>query len=264
MTRFCVVFAALVAAPAWGSDPWADHVLSYQPGAGAAPGYQNPLTALGEPSRFTADLMFPSVVSPYSPAFGTDQIVSLGAGGSLVLRFDEPVMNDAANPFGVDLLVFGNAGYSDTNFPGGPAGALFGAGGGTVEVSQDGSNWVLVPGAAADGAFPTLGYVGLTDPYAPAPIGAPTDFTLPLNPGFSGIGLPFAQLIAAYGNSGGGSGIDLAAAGLAWASYVRISNPAGATSTVEVDALSDVAPVPGPGSLAVLLAATGLCRRRRA
>src|SRR5262249_38670108 len=161
-------------------------------------------------------------------------------------RFDEPVMNDPANPFGVDLLVFGNAGYGDTNFPGGPAGPLFGAGGGTVEVSQDGSNWVLLPGAVADGGLPPLRERGLAPPYAPAPIGAPTDFTLPLNPGLGAIGLPFAQLVAAYGNSGGGSGIDLSAAGLAWASYVRISNPAGATSTVEIDALSDVSPAPAP------------------
>lgn len=41
---------------------------------------------------------------------GTDKLVSLGAfGGSIVLGFEKPVVNDPANPYGVDFTIFGNA-----------------------------------------------------------------------------------------------------------------------------------------------------------
>lgn len=41
---------------------------------------------------------------------GTDKLVSLGAfGGSIVLGFEKPVVNDPANPFGIDFTIFGNA-----------------------------------------------------------------------------------------------------------------------------------------------------------
>src|SRR5262245_11772375 len=136
------------------SDPWAEQVVSYVQGAGAPPAYITPERALGEPARFSPDLQFPGIVSPFNPAYQPQHLVSIGAGGSLVLRFDEAVTNDAANPFGIDLLVFGNAGYVDDN---GHAGPLFGADGGTIEVSADGNNWFLAPGLA-DGPFPTLGY----------------------------------------------------------------------------------------------------------
>lgn len=41
---------------------------------------------------------------------GTDKLVSLGAfGGSIVLGFEQPVLNDPANPYGIDFSIFGNA-----------------------------------------------------------------------------------------------------------------------------------------------------------
>ena len=240
-------------------DPWADHVVSYVAGSGVNPAYTVPERALGEPARFSPDLQFPSIVSPFSPAYQAQHLVSIGAGGSLVVRFDEPVTNDAANPFGIDLLIFGNTGYSDDN---GHAGVPFGADGGVVEVSADGINWVLVPGVAADGPFPTLGYSDATDPYQITPGQAPSDFTRPVNPGLNPLGLSFGALVAAYGGSGGGAGIDLGAAGLSAISHVRITAPAGTLDAVDIDGLSDVSPVPAPGG-AVMVAIAGLAMRRR-
>jgi hypothetical protein len=194
----------------------------------------------------------------------TSEIVSLGAGGSLVLRFDQPITNDPAHPYGLDLIAFGNAGYIDLNYPQGQtSGALFSAGHGRVEVSADGLDWRLLP-AEADAAFPTLGYADLTDPYATNPGNLPSDFTRPVNPAFNPAGLTFAQLVSAYAGSGGGTGIDIAASGLSAVSYIRITNPS-PTDTVEIDALSRVTPIPTPPIAPALLAPLlVIVRRRRA
>jgi hypothetical protein len=244
---------------ALATDPWADQVISYLAGSGVNPAYTFPDRALGEPTRFSPDLQFPGVVSPFNPAYQSQHLVSIGPGGSLTLRFSEPVTNDPANPFGIDLLVFGNAGYSDNN---GIAGPLFGNDGGTVEVSADGTNWFLIPGIAADGPFPTLGYSDLTDPYHPAPGLVLSDFTRPVNPALNPVGLSFAALVAAYNGSGGGAGIDLSAVGLSAISFVRISAPANTLDPVDIDAVSDVSAVPGPGA-GLILAFTGAAMRRR-
>jgi len=247
---------------AMASDPWADHVVSYTAGTGVDPGYTNPASALGMPTRFTGIGSFPGAVTPFNPAFLGSELVSIGPGGSLVVRFDEPALNNPANPFGIDLLIFGNAGYADVAYPAGVAGPMFGAGGGVVELSSDGFNWVTAPGAIADGRFPTLGYSDLTDPYSLAAGAVPSDFTRPVDPAFSPAGLNFSQIVAGYAGSGGGTGIDIAAAGLASVSYVRISNPVFSQANVDVDALAAV--VPGPAGWVVLMVGAAGWRRRRA
>ncbi len=74
-------------------------------------------------------------------------------------------------------------------------------------------------------------------------------FTRPVNPSVGLdelLGLEFAQLLALYGGSGGGTGVDLGSLGLEAISFVRISTPLDAIANVEIDAFSDVAPsVPG-------------------
>ena len=122
-----------------GDDPFADEWVSYDQGANASAGYTDPATTLGSPERFTGEGVFPSVVSAFNPPFGTDELVSIGAGGHLVVRFDTPVTDDPANPFGIDLLIFGNAGFLDAGGVAGPG--LFGADGGLIEVSADGVVW---------------------------------------------------------------------------------------------------------------------------
>ncbi len=266
MRFVCVLAAGLaavagIAAPARGQ--WAGQVVSYVEGVGVQPGYNVPASTLGQPTRFTGVGSFPGAVTPFNPAFLGSEVASIGSGGHLVVRFDTPVLDDPLNLFGVDLLVFGNAGYIDTAFPAGVMGGVFGAGSGSIEVSADGVNWLLVPGVAADSPFPTLGYLDLTDPYATSAGAAPSDFTRPVNPSFDPQGLNFQQIVAAYAGSGGGTGIDLASVGLAAISYVRISNAA-AGVTVDIDALADVTPIPAPGIwLAVAVSGLVLTRRKR-
>jgi hypothetical protein len=258
-----LVFAAALSGPAGvfaAGDPWAAQVVSYSPGSGVNAGYDNPSSALGEPTRFTGVGVFPGAVTPFNPAYLGTEIVSIGPGGSLVVGFGQPVTDDPANPYGIDLLCFGNAGYIDTNFPTGTSGGMFGAGGGLVEVSADGLTWFATT-VAADGRFPTLGYADLTDPYALNPGGVPADFTRPVDPAFDPTGLNFQQISAAYGGSGGGAGIDLATLGLAAVTYVRISNLSTSGTTVDIDGLSDVAPVPAPGAM-LCLAGLAVLRRR--
>lgn len=249
-------------------SPFATSVVSYTPGVGAAAGYTNPLVALGSPERFTGEGFLPEAVTPFQPAFLNSEVVSIGMGGSLVVMFDHIVTDDPANPFGIDLLLFGNAFCSDSNSPAGVVGSVYGEGG-TVSVSLDGIAWTQVPGVAADGPCPTLGYTDVT-PYSTTPGTALTDFTKPVNPALAlgMVGMDWPTLIAAYDGSGGGAGIDLAALGLAGIRYVRIDGPGIFGVSPEIDAIADVAPgVPvadlnGDGSvnaadLAILLGAWG-------
>lgn len=252
------VFAATSTARA--SDSFAASVVSYTSGTGVGAGYDNPTRAIGEPTRLTGiGTEYQSTTNPFAAAYESSGLVTVGRGGSLVLAFDHAVTNDPANPFGVDLLVFGNSFYIDR---GGVADGLFG-GAGSIEVSTDGIDWRLVIGTAADGAFPTLGYSDVTDPFQPTG-SVLTDFTRPVDPAFNANGKTFAQLIAAYGASGGGAGVDLASVGLEAVSFVRVSVAADSAFTAQIDAISDVSAVPAPASLPALAAlGLGLARRRR-
>ncbi len=235
-----------------GSDPFAVAVVDYAPGSNASPAYLDPTAALGSPERFTGEGIFPSVVSPFSPPYNVGEIVSIGAGGHLIVQFDSPVVDDPNNLYGIDLLIFNNAGFIDTNYPSGIVGGVFGNDGGIIEVSPDGKNWVVVPQTAATGLWPTLGYLD-AGPYDPKPGSEPTDFTRPVDPSLTMddmMGLNHEQVIQKYRGSGGGVGIDLAGTGLAQITYVRISNPAGATASIEIDAFAKVTPrLPGDVNL---------------
>jgi hypothetical protein len=247
-------------------DPWADQVVSYTPGVlpPEHATYVNPATALGEPERFTGEGVFPGAVTPFNPAFLDNEIVSIGVGGSLTLRFNEPVRNDPANPYGIDLLVFGNAGYIADEGYDVTSGALFGnSTQGRIEVSRDGVQWFTVPGVQPDGPFPTLGYQDVTDPYTSPPGNVLTDFTKPVNPAFDPAHKSLSEIIAGYDGSGGGAGVDIGALGLSDISYVRISF-LGTSGDLQVDALADVSPVPSPGMLgSISLVGLAAARWRR-
>jgi hypothetical protein len=254
--------ALLSAATTHAADPWAYEAVRYTPGTAISPDFvtgdlfDKPLTALGAPTRITSLDSFPSAVTPLSAPFRSTEVVTVGGGGELVVKFDEPVTDDPLNPFGIDLLVFGNAFFQGTfGFPFNPAGVATGveAEGGLIEVSADDSTYVAVTGAA-DGLFPTNGFTDVPDPYGSAVGTMPTDFTRPVDPTFNPIGKTFAEIIAGYGGSGGGLGIDLAATGLASISYVRITTPAGVAQPPEIDAFADVRAVPEPAALEIIFA----------
>lgn len=259
---FGVVSAVFSCAPALATDPWADRVVTYTPGAGVAQGYDNAGASLGQPTRYTGVGVYPGAVTPFNGPYLESEIVTVGRGGTLVVAFDEAVTNDAANPFGIDLLVFGNAFYQDASYPDGVVAGLYGVRP-AVEVSADGVDWRAANPASV--YFPSLGYRDLTDPYAPDPGAVPTDFTRPVDPSFNANGRTFAQLVAAYDGSGGGMGIDIGPLGLSSISYVRVRTSDSASLLPSIDGFSDVSTVPAPGAgiLVVGGVATGVMRRRR-
>jgi hypothetical protein len=245
------LLAALAPAAALVAEDFAVEVVSYDAGTNPTVGYTDPDVALGPPERFSGEGVFPGVVSVFQPAWRPDEIVSVGAGGHLVLRFDPPITDDPLNLYGIDLLVFGNAALADDAYPDGACGTpcfLFSDGGG-IAVSADGETWIDVPGLVADGLFPTEGYTDLADPYATEPGAAESDFTRPVDPrlGLSDLdGLTYAQILALYRGGGGGAGVDLAGTGLDSISYVRIDAPSDAFDAPEIDAVADVRPrLPG-------------------
>ena len=209
-----------------------------QPGTGFAAGFTNAGAALGAPSTGAS-------ITPFGPPFSKSQLVSIGTNGSLTLRFDQPIINDPSNPFGLDFLIFGNTFFSITNnnFSGGgiTSGAiggnnLGGTGATSVEVSGDGVNWyALNPALAptADNIYPTDGQGNPHLPVDPA-LGATN---------FGGLGL--AGIRALYHGSAGGTGYDLAWAqdtngyqvNLPVARYVRITVLGNKS---EIDAVSSV------------------------
>src|SRR5438876_9611741 len=93
---------------------YASTVVSYVPGSGFAAGYTNPVAALGQPSRVTPGT-FGGPVDPFDPPYLSTQLVSIGAGGSLTVKFNTPVLNHPLNRFGLDFIIFGNAFFVITN-----------------------------------------------------------------------------------------------------------------------------------------------------
>jgi hypothetical protein len=171
--------------------------------------------------------------------------------GSITVKFDHPVSDDPANPYGIDLNVFGNSFYTssgtvndttnmDSHFL---VGGIF-AEPVVVSVSPDNVNWyTYADGPYGDTAFPTQGYewnAGWTS--------TETDFTKPVNPTLGSIlGAPGQQMLAAdamasYVRAGGGTGVDLAESGFESIQYVRVESTAQFRDG-EIDAFADVRPM---------------------
>jgi len=188
---------------------FADAVVSYDPGVGFAPRFTNPAAALGAPSQVNP---FGEPTDPFDPPYGTNQIVSIGAGGHLVVQFHTPILNHPNNLYGLDFIIFGNAGFIITNdfdfntfnWIGTPAtdGSLFGASTGDirVSVSRDGANFYQLNPALAppvDSFPPTDGSGNSEVPLAPN-ISQP-DFA----------GATLDAIRALYNGSAGGASYDI-------------------------------------------------------
>jgi hypothetical protein len=166
--------------PAVLSAIYATRIESFEPGPGA--GYHQdelPDVVLGPPQG-------------KGPEAGSLDVLSLGAGGSIVLSFGEHAMVDGP---GADFVVFENAFW-----PGGDASVVF-AELGEVSVSQDGDTWyTFACDEAGDGQGRFPGCAGVTPTLVyDADAGGPLDPT-----------------------QTGGDPFDLAAVGLSSARYVRI------------------------------------------
>lgn len=238
---------------------WASSVVDSNLGTGGIPGYGNPDVILGPVDPMTGEIAgFPGDATMFNPPFDVDEILSLGPGGHVTVRFNRPYEDQP----GDDLIVYANPGFWDGDFPNGvnldPA-VIFGADGATsqVEVSLDGLTYFLVAGTI-DVMFPT-------QPWQDTGASIPSDFQQPLDPGLTLAdfnGLTFAQALALYSGSAGGSAFDIAGTGLAAFQYVRVSYPgASGDGSLEIDAF---AAIPEPHAVVlVLLGAAGILLRAR-
>ncbi len=233
---------------------FADEVVDPDP-AYDGTAFRDPNAVLGEPTRFTSPSSpFGSATTPFSGAFGGDELLSLNDGEQITVKFPSPILdNPVSDNFGIDFLVFGNAFYVFDETGG--AGGLF-ANPGALEVSQNGIDFFPITTAFADSAFPTNGFLNPTGPSDPPPADAiPSDFSIPVDPSFDPTGLTLEQIIAGYNGSGGGTPVDIAETGLSWIQYVRVS---GAPDGVEVDAFSAVDPTPPAVTIDTTVVATGV------
>ena len=203
-------------------------VVAYDPGATPATGFTTAVAAIGQPERFTGEGAFPGVVSPFNPPFGQNEIVSVGEGGHIVLRLSHFAIPQAAGP---EIGVFENVGLVDVNFPNGQAGSPAGTFGpldsAIVDVSTDGTQWASLGNVTFDA--PTNGYTDLTDPYWSKPGGVPSDFQKPFLGSLSSFdGLRYSDasgpdILEVLAGSGGGTWLDISAAGLSQVGFIRFS-----------------------------------------
>jgi len=239
---------------------FADNVVSYTQGSGITPTYNDPSRVLGPPTTFIGY----QNADPFNPPYRTNDLVGVGAGGSLTLRFNTPIQNAAWHPFGADFIIFGHAGFAITNgdYTGGGItdGSLFTGGSSTtrVSVSADGTTYYTLDPArapAVDGLLPT---------------DASGNFQTPANPALTSddfAGKDLAGIRALYGGSAGGAGFDVSWAqdqsgqsvALSSVDYVRVEVLSG---TAYLDALA-IVPEPSALALTAFGVAGFLVRRRK-
>ncbi len=129
------------------ASPFATAVVAAQGPFGPSP-YDDPASVLGMPSTnfydpFGAWSGGTTVrrVKLVEAAYNLDAtqtsklITTLLSGSAIVVRFDQPIQHDPAHPYGIDLLVFGNAFYTSSGFVNGGTdmNTLMLAGGGLFE-----------------------------------------------------------------------------------------------------------------------------------
>lgn len=257
-----ILFVLMAYSLAPAVTPYATSLVSYTAGTTVQDGYTDGAKALGMPN--------PSIpgwpdgidnLTMFNGPWSSDDLVSIGAGGSLVVMFDHPVENDPLNPFGLDLIVFGNAGFMDNNWPNGTAGGIMREPG-KIAVSQDGSNWYEIAGVFADDLFPTQAYTNTSSPYG-RDGSILSDFTKPVDPGIAWQGKPYNELLAMYDGSGGGTGVDIESSGLPWIQYVKVYQNIDDDWSTEIDAFADVTPTPEPVTGMLLAAGLAVLSRRR-
>lgn len=169
--------------PARTALPYATGVEHFSPGPGAGWGAEHfPELVLGPPQGALNS----------AAAAGRDEVLSLGAGGEIVLSFEGLIMDGP----GADFVVFENPFWIRND----PTQVWYELG--EVAVSQDGESWHTFPCAAGGGEQPGQwpGCAG----WSPTRV-YDAEAMLPLDP---------AQT--------GGDAFDLAELGLEWARYVRV------------------------------------------
>ena len=198
---FSLASAGLTLLSVSRGSPYAATVVNYNPGLGYASGYTNASAVLGQPSAADS---YGDPVDQFDPAWQTNQILSIGAGGWVTVAFDRPVVH---YPNGNrDFIIFGNSFFDLTNGPvtnvpwSTDGDVTNDAGLALVSVSRDGVAFYTLNPALA----PTVSYLYPTD--------GSGDFRWPVNPAlapadFAGQSLEQIRLL--YNGSAGGASYDI-------------------------------------------------------
>lgn len=261
MRWVCVLLTVCAAGATAFGQISADSVVAYTEGSGVDTGYNNPNAALGLPQSDTGY----GILTPFNAAYSADQLVGIGAGGSLELHLSAPV---PVGP-GATLGVHAGIGLSDYDYPDGQAGD-----GSTsepllytnprqadVSVSPDGVNWESLGLVTFDN--PTNYYSqGVTTPSEQfTPGTAVADFAQPFTASLTDFeSQDWSQILTLLDGSAGGTWLDLSGTGFSSVSYVEFSVPDGAQYPMY---LESVVGVPEPAAGALLAAALVILTARR-
>lgn len=257
-----------------GSYPYAQELVEAEGPLGPQELYSDPTSILGTPTTIANNLAFFGPADPFhikivEPAYNLDldgnkTILTLSSEtingttnyGSVTVKFDHPITDDPANPYGIDFQVFGNTFYTGNGFVNDSTDLSTHTLTGNaftepvlVSVSPDGKQWYTYQsGPYCDDIYPTQGYEWDQDLFADTGNGwskKQMDFTRPVNPAVKDIlrqgNISAANAIKLYAGSGGGTGFDLAESGFDSIQYIRVSAAEG-FSNGELDAFSDVRP----------------------
>ncbi|HHU14147.1 MAG: PQQ-binding-like beta-propeller repeat protein [Kiritimatiellae bacterium] len=162
----------------------------------------------------------------------------LKQGGQIVVEFAQAVSNDVRNPYGIDLLVHGNAFFTGGGFTYSNSNLeaymlpTFGGGGTfgepvTVSVAQYAEGpWYTYTNVFGDTLWPTQPF--MWDWEAHDWSSQEMDWTKPVDPALAAAGITnisAARAISLYNGSAGGTGFDLAESGFEWIRYVKMTDP---------------------------------------
>jgi hypothetical protein len=221
------------------------------------PPYDNPNAVLGRPTLTFFDVADGAVTNrtsiidpPYNVApGGSDVITEITNGGQLTVMMGRKVYHNPNNPYGIDLIVFGNSFFSAPGTSGTVSDStdldMATLGGGTnghnatVSVSPDGTNWYMFDNTSK--LYPQNAY--RWDDANHSWTQEEANPTKPLDPAIyltNFTGQTVASALDQFQGSAGGTGYNLQASGFPWIQFVRIE-PASNTYTV-IDAIAAVNP----------------------
>ncbi len=224
--------------------------------------YNDPAAILGRPALKFVDVAAggvtnrSSIVDPpcnVAPG-GSDVITEITNGGQITVLMGRKVYHDPYNPYGVDLVIFGNSFFSlsdasitlgeSTDLDAISLGAGIFAHSTIVSVSQDGTNWFTLSNSAAlsPANFPANAY--RWDDANQSWTDEQLNPNKPLDP--SVYATQFADqtpasILDQFNGSAGGTGYNLQESGLPWIQYVRVEPPS--NSYTVIDAIAAVNPI---------------------